>query len=267
MKNIIAAVFIVSASVVALLFFTFGFPEKERSGNGWIYKENDPSDPLNRVPILLYHNIDGKGPFSISMEKLRSHFNFFKSKGVRVISLREFVASLGKRDVFDRKTIVITFDDGYPSMYTKLLPLVREFGYSVTLFVYVDAVGTGRGDRVMTWDKLREMDASGIDIQSHSVSHRDMTSEKSMRDPKFLYEELWDSKRIFELRLGKKIDFFAFPFGRYNIELLSMAANAGYTKVFSTDYGSNVISRDNFCLRRQHIKSEYSLDKIEEFIK
>lgn len=267
MKNIIAALLIVSASVLFLLMFTFMSPQKEKPVKDWVYKENDPSDPLNRVPILLYHNIDGKGPFSITLEKLRSHFQFFKDNGIRVVPLKGFVDSLGKRDVFEKKTIVITFDDGYASMYSKLLPLVKEFGYPVTLFVYVDAVGSGRGEKTMNWEKLREMDVSGIDIQAHSISHRDMSSLKSMENENFLYDELYNSKRIMELRLRKKIDFFAFPFGRYNIELLSMASRAGYARVFSTDYGSNIISRDNFCLRRQHIKSEYTLKKIEEFIK
>ena len=70
------------------------------------------------------------------------------------------------------------------------------------------------------------------------------------------------SKRVLELYLGREVRYFAFPYGSYNLELVDLCKNAGYSRVFSTDYGPNILTSNNYCLRRRHIKSDYSLDAL-----
>ena len=67
--------------------------------------------------------------------------------------------------------------------------------------------------------------------------------------------------------MDKKVKFFAFPYGRYNLRLIDMCRNSGYLRTFSTDYGSNIITRNNYCLRRGHIKKDFTLDFIKNKIK
>ena len=66
--------------------------------------------------------------------------------------------------------------------------------------------------------------------------------------------------------MNKKIDMFAYPYGKYDLSIIDLTVKAGYRRAFSTDYGSNIITRDNFCLRRQHIKNSYTLNYIESII-
>ncbi len=205
----------------------------------------------------------------MSLEKLRSHFQLFREKGVRVIKLAELVNRLENPRPFKNRGVVITFDDGYFSMYSKLLPLAREFNYPVTLFVYTDFIST-RGKKVMTWKHLKEMDRDLIDIQVHSKSHADLTEiiESSNSDrQRRLYEEIFLCKRVVELYLDKKVRFFAFPYGRYNLNIVELSRNAGYERVFSTDFGPNIVTRNNFCLKRHHIMKTYTVDYIEKLIK
>ncbi|HPN12112.1 MAG TPA: polysaccharide deacetylase family protein [Spirochaetota bacterium] len=235
----------------------------------WVHKNRETATRLLAIPVLLYHNIDGKGPFSIDAATLREHFQLIRDRGIRVIPLRELIHRLENPVPYREKVIVITFDDGYGSMSSKLLPLVKEFGYPVTLFVYVDMISL-RSSKNLTWKKLRGMDRQGIDIQAHSMSHKDLVKLSKSKDPgdrRSLYEELYLSKRVQELYLNKNIDYYAFPFGRYDLTIIDLAANSGYRRVFSTDYGSNIITRDNYCLRRQHIKSSYSLNYIDNIIR
>ena len=63
------------------------------------------------------------------------------------------------------------------------------------------------------------------------------------------------------------MDFFAFPYGRYNLKLIDLCMLAGYRRVFSTDYGSNIITRDNYSLSRQHVKRGFTLQFIERFLR
>jgi len=257
------------SGAVAVALFLCDDPVGVSDGLRWLRKDKEDESRLSAIPILLYHNIDGKGPFSITRDVLEEHFRMIRERGVRVITVHEMLSRLGRRTRYDAPSLAITFDDGYPAMYTKLLPLTKRYGYPVTLFVYLNAVAPN-GSKRLTWNALRIMDASGIDIQCHSIRHEDLSvlSKKNDENSKRrLYEELYLSRRVMELYLNKKIDLFAFPYGRYDVQLLELARHAGYRRVFSTDYGSNVITRDNYCLRRQHIKNTYALTRLESIIK
>ena len=270
MKNMVILIASLLASLaMALVLYSLG-PDTLATGKmSWLLKNREAENRLLSIPVLLYHNIDGKGPFSIDAATMREHFQLIRDRGIRVIPLRELIRRLDNPVPYRDRVIVITFDDGYGSMFHKLLPLVREFDYPVTLFVYADMISL-KSSKNLTWRELREMDHSGIDIQCHSISHKDLVQLSKSRDTssrRGLYEELYLSKRILELYLRKKVDFYAFPFGRYDLNVIDLAAHSGYSRVFSTDYGSNVITRDNYCLRRHHIKSSYSLDYIDSLIR
>ncbi len=230
-------------------------------------KNSEAVSRLLAVPIMLYHNLDGRGEFSISSNELRRHFDLIIASNVRVVSLKTLVKHLEQGRPFPFKAIVITFDDGYRSMHDKLLPIVREYGFPVTLFVYTDFI-LERGSSQLTWDNLSVMDRSLIDIQSHSISHSDLTNIKggTALNGAALFRELYLSKRIIEQRLQKRVDFFAFPYGYYSSEVIANARMAGYSRVFSTDYGTNLVVSDNYCLRRHHIKKTYSIEYINKII-
>jgi len=269
-KNIIILLVSLGLSLAAALFLLLDDAGMFAPGRMvWLHKDREVKSRLLSIPILLYHNIGGTGPFSIDASVLREHFQLFRDRGIRVISLRELVRRLENPAPFDDRVIVITFDDGYGSMHSKLLPLVREFGYPVTLFVYADIMSV-QSRRNLTWEKARMLDRQGIDIQAHSISHADLTElyrKNDQESRRRLFEELYLARRLIGLRLNKKIDFYAFPYGRYNLAIMDMARMSGYRRVFSTDYGSNIISRDNFCLRRQHIKSSYTIDFIDSLVR
>lgn len=219
---------------------------------------------LHKVPIILYHNIDGKGPYSLPYDKLVNQFTQLQKNGIKVISLQQLESHIDEHNPFNEKVVAITFDDGYYSMYTMLMPLARSMNYPVTLFVYTDTIAQ-KGAESLTWKKLSVMQKNNIDIQCHSQSHPDLVflyNKGTIESRYVLYREIYLSKKILELYLDKNVDYFAFPYGRYSVELTELCRDAGYKRVFSTDYGSNVVTRDNFCLRRHHVKSSYPDEKV-----
>ena len=270
MKNIyILIIFLLVSVGLSVLLYLDDYTRFHRARLDWRYKQTEITSRLLAIPILLYHNINGKGPFSIDAGALRKQFQLIKNRGIRVISLQELITRLERPVPYKEKVAIITFDDGYLSMYSLLLPLMQEFQYPISLFVYCDVISQ-RSSKGLTWDLLRKMERSGMDIQAHSISHVDLTQlsrKNDLSSRKKLFEEIYLSKKVIELYMRKKVNFFAFPYGRYDRAIVDMALNAGYKRVFSTDYGSNVITRDNFCLRRNHIKSSYSLQYIYNLIK
>ena len=178
--------------------------------------------------------------------------------------LRDLVRRIESRTPFPRKSAVITFDDGYKSMHDKLLPIAKEFGYPMTLFVYIDFVHP-TSKNLISWDEIRELERSGIDVESHTYSHADLVKVLSPDNPdsfRKLFKEMYLSRRIISLETGDECEFIAFPYGNYNSYLVNMARLAGYKRAFTTEYGMNPVTRDNFCLRRHHIKSNYPAEKI-----
>jgi len=260
MKKILPVIIVISTALV-LAFIALFHNNELFDLQKFKYISHHPENfsRKNSVPIILYHNIDGKGPFSISYKKLEHQFQIIKNLNIKVIPLKKLIQQINTDPKPKQKELVITFDDGYNSMYTRLLPLAKKFNYPITLFVYTDFIYR-RAKKAMTWEKLREMEKQGIDIECHTMTHKDLTkySENNKKDSKIIFDEMFTSKKIIEYHLRKKIKYFAFPYGRYNLKILNIAKNLGYKRVFSTDYGSNVLTRDNFCLRRHHIKKDYS---------
>lgn len=264
--NLLIIISFVSVLLVALyigVYYktdTYVIPEKE------VFKPitHGKITRLHQVPVLLYHNIDGKGPYSISFEKLKNQFALLHNNGIKVISLQKLESHIDVHNPFKEKVVSITFDDGYYSMYTMLMPLARTMSYPITLFVYVDTI-MHRGSKNLTWNMLKIMQKNNIDIQCHSQSHPDLVKlyNKNTIESKYaLYKEIYLSKKILELYLNKKIDYFAFPYGIYSVELTELCRDSGYARVFSTDYGPNIVTRDNYCLRRHHVKSNYPDEKV-----
>lgn len=198
-------------------------------------------DAIN-VPILVYHNFNPTKPGSMNLkpEVVESQIKWLKDNGFTIIPLKEAVEYLqGKRDSLPPKSIVITNDDGWQSTYTYLYPIVKKYNIPVTLFIYPETISHGKN--AMTWEELKTLQDTGLfDIQDHTYSHPNFKIAKrkmsSAAYEKFVTNELVNSKKILEDKMGKKITLLAWPFGIYNPELEKAASNAGYEMAFSIDY-------------------------------
>jgi len=123
--------------------------------------------------------------------------------------------------------VAITFDDGWNNNYTEALPILREEGMVASLFLITGFVGR---EGYVDWAQVAEMEAGGISIQSHTVSHQPLIS----LGPERMASELVESKRSIEDRLGKRVDFMSAPHGLINRKVIDAARNAGYKGVCTT---------------------------------
>lgn len=125
-----------------------------------------------RVAVLGYHNFSHTKPVSemlLRTSEFRSQMEHIRRAGLRVISMKEFLDwRLGNLQL-PAKCVLITLDDGWKSVYTDAYPILKEYGYPFTLFLYTQYL-SGRGDS-MTPAMIREMQANGATIGSHSTSH------------------------------------------------------------------------------------------------
>ena len=102
----------------------------------------------------------------------RAQMKALKDNGISVIPMQDLLAWRKGGKAIPSKSAVITIDDEWNSQYYVAWPILKEFGYPFTLFVYTQWVNTG--GKAMTWAQLEEMRDAGVDIEAHTVSHHDL---------------------------------------------------------------------------------------------
>ncbi len=212
---------------------------------------------IQEVPILCYHRF-GNGcdsPLCVSAELFDHQMRYLRNNGYRVITPEQMLAFLEYREPLPKKSVMITIDDGYRSVYEVAYPILKKYGYPATLFVYTNYVGVS--SKAITWEQLRELKSNGFTIGSHTIMHSDL-SKQGEHESKAAYEqrlrrELFDSKKMIDKKLNQDTFFFAYPFGRANTESMVMARRAGYRLAVTVNRGGNAFFANPYLLRRDQI--------------
>lgn len=228
-----------------------------------------PDDGV-RVAILGYHDFSETAPetaMRIRTTKFRMQMEALRQLGITVISLEDFIAwKKGELDI-PQKSALITLDDGWKSVYTDAFPILREFGYPFTLYLYKNYVDGG--GKALTSAMIREMAAAGATIGSHSVSHPYPATVKSFRKKgpeaydTYLRKEMGESKSFLESQFKKKVITYAYPGGFHTEEMLALGREFGYTHMFTVIPGKVTRSTPDDTVPRYMILGNY--DKIFEF--
>jgi peptidoglycan/xylan/chitin deacetylase (PgdA/CDA1 family) len=207
-------------------------------------------DQTAQVIVFGYHRFVNKvkrPDTEITPQDFEKQMQELKDKGITVIGMQDFLAWKRSEKSIPPRCAVLTFDDGWKSQYEVAWPILKKFGYPVTLFIYTEGVRGGHfgGGEAMTWEMLAEMRDAGADIQAHSATHQDLrkpydkVAKKRLSPPEYeqwLQNEIVGSKQLLEQRLGIRVNCFAVPYGFYNEHIKEVCRNAGYEAVF-TVYG------------------------------
>lgn len=188
------------------------------------------------VPILMYHVISSPKPgapypalytpapvFAAQMAALRSH-------GYHGVTLGQVYGYWRRGYALPRKPIVLSFDDGYLSDYSHARPVLRRLGWPGVLNLEVNNVLTP-GD--LSARQVRALIASGWEVDSHTVTHPDLTTLTPAR----LRDELVRSRAFLRSHFGVPVDFFCYPSGRYDATVEAAVRRAGYRLATTTQPG------------------------------
>ena len=209
------------------------------------------------IPVLLYHSIDTTGSvISIASEEFRRQMAYLNATGYKTISLTDFLGYLRSETVPHEKIVILTFDDGFKNNYTEAFPVLREYGFTATIFLttdYIDRVCSWeKHDSIarlplLSWDEIKEMSDYGIDFESHTFSHPYL-SRLSREE---MINELLGSKTVIETRLNKQVTFFCHPYGDSSRETQEAVRKCGYVGAFGgLDYSLRNTIEDVYNLSR-----------------
>jgi peptidoglycan/xylan/chitin deacetylase (PgdA/CDA1 family) len=219
------------------------------------------------VPILTYHNLadQAKGRLVLAAASFREQMRYLKTNGYRVVSLADFIEFSRLNRQLPQRAVVLTFDDGYRAFKDHAYPVLKELGFTATLFIYTDWVGAGRGS--LSWADLRELSAAGMDIQAHSKTHADLRRAQGETEAQYarrMQAELEQPQDLFNRNLGRRSQILAYPYGRWEEGLLPKVKEHGYIAAFSVRRQGNASFVRPLAGHRSQIYSEMTLD---DFVK
>lgn len=169
-------------------------------------------------PILTFHAIDNR-PSIISLPPpvFEHGIALLQDRGYRTLSLVELTDCIRRGASFPKRSFVITFDDGYRSVYEQAFPILQRYGMTATVFLTVGKTKKKRlpsmeGRAMLSWHEIKEMHRAGIACGAHTLTHPDLTR----LSPERLETEVVGGKQLIEDALGSQVHTFAYPFGRYN---------------------------------------------------
>ena len=184
--------------------------------------------------ILMYHRFgETRHPTTnIKLEQFETHLRILSSEGYTVLPVPEIVDAIRNGTPLPDKTIGITIDDAYLSVFTEAWPRLREAGMPFTLFVSTDAVDDGLGG-FMNWAQIRELRDAGVTIGGHSASHGHMAAKNKGG----IEEEITRSGHSFQAELGSIPGIFAYPYGEASAGVVQAVQNGGYRTAFGQHTG------------------------------
>ena len=208
------------------------------------------------VPILMYHRInvvtadtpaESRG-LTVHPRDFERQLRWLRDHAYTSITQRELWDALmcGRR--LPPRPILITFDDGYRDVFFQASPALARFGFRATAYVVSGRISAG-DPSFLTWPLLRALERRGIEIGSHTVAHRDLTSLPDST----LLADLAGSRRTLERRLGHPVPWLAYPFGRNDARVRRQARRAGYLLAVTTQPGTLASARDPLALPRLRV--------------
>lgn len=207
------------------------------------------------VTILTFHSLDEQSSvISFPPQLFRRGLAKLHENGYRTMSLLDAVDCLGAKKTFPDQSFVITFDDGYQSVYEQAFPALQQHGMSATVFLTVGEEGVTdpahrlpplNGRSMLSWNEIKEMKQWGIGFGAHTLTHPDLTRLRLER----VEAEIRNSKAIIEDALGIPVVSFAYPYGRYNRRILRMAQQS-FTCACTDKLGFMSVASDPYALER-----------------
>lgn len=188
----------------------------------------------DHATILMYHRFgEDKYPTTnVRIEQFEEHLEILSSGEYSVWPLQEIISNLQAGKPVPDRTVAITIDDAYLSVYEVAMPRLKARGFHATLFVATRPVDRDLRN-YMDWDQLREWQAAGFDIGSQTQTHPHMHRQSIEVNR----EELKVSNDRFLAELGIRPTLFAYPYGEYNLGVIDLVKAAGFEAAFGQNSG------------------------------
>ena len=233
-----------------------------------------PADPANGTTFraLVFHDVrydvlasfsDDPDESAVDASVLAGLFDWMRRNDYHPVSLQQVIDARAGRAPLPARAVLLTFDDGYASFYTRVFPLLKAYNYPAVMALvtsWMEASPTGQvsygnasvpRSRFLSWAQAREMAQSGlVELVSHSHDlHRGIPSnpqgnlepsavthawhagtQRHETDAEYdrrLEQDLRTSKSVIESQTGQPVRAIAWPYGAHNAMASAVAERVG----------------------------------------
>ncbi len=174
--------------------------------------------PPIKVPILVYHSVRPYYPgitklvkeFTVPPDIFNEQLKYLRDNGFTPITPDDLTNYLISGKSLPLKPFMINLDDGWQNQFRYAFPILKKYNYPAVFYIYSDVIDK---KVFMTWDEIKIMTNSKMIIGGHTKSHPELPK---ITDDAVLRQEIIDSKKIIEAKIGRTVNDFAYPFGAYN---------------------------------------------------
>jgi peptidoglycan/xylan/chitin deacetylase (PgdA/CDA1 family) len=231
-----------------------------------------PTVRTSRLPILMYHRVAPIGPpalsrYRVTPEAFEQQLSHLRDAGYYSASLDDWRIAMELSQPLPGRALHITFDGGYCDFMTYAWPLLRQYGFSASVFVATDQIGglsTGNqrydeGLPLLGWEDLRLLQAEGATIGTHSATYTPLTA-LSIAD---IVRDVSRARGTLERGLGIPVTSFAYPYGDQDEVVRHLVGACGY--IFGLSCHSGIGQFDDQLLALPRIEIAGS-DTLEQFV-
>lgn len=186
-----------------------------------------------QVPVLCYHHIREAKPgqsetmksYSVSPAAFAEQMKALKDSGYETILPGQLYEYLVHGSKLPPKPIILTFDDTDEEQFTIGATEMQKYGFRGVYFIMTISINR---PRYMTKEQLKQLSDSGHDVEAHTWDHHMVTKYKGLDfDTQFVKPK----KKIEEIT-GRPAEYFAYPFGIWNMAAIPELKKAGYKMAF-----------------------------------
>ncbi|MEG3617041.1 polysaccharide deacetylase family protein [Magnetovibrio sp. PR-2] len=219
------------------------------------FAQDEDLAPDDGASVVMYHRF-GENDYpstNTRLEQLDAHIQELKNGEYTLLSLGEIVRRVKAGEDFPEKSVGVTIDDAYRSVYTEAWPRFKEAGIPFTLFVATNPVDRGLS-RYMTWNQIREIANDPlVTIGSQTATHLHMIDVSEAQNR----QDLDASNKRFQNELGYVPELIAYPYGEFSEDVIALSQELGFVAGFGQHSGAFGANDNIFALPRFAMNENY----------
>ncbi len=215
----------------------------------------------NSAIVLIYHRFNQPEHRStnIEIDLFAKQMEFLKQNNFNILPLSDLILFLKKKKELPSKSIFLTIDDGYKSIYENAYPVLKQYSFPFSVFLSTDFVSSDKNSDFMSWEMIKELHLNEVEFFNHTSDHNSVLGKNENE----IIFSIKNAQKLLDEKLGETKRVFSYPFGEYSNETKAILEKLGFEIAFTQNSGPIHSNDDKFSLSRFPINDEYG--KIERF--
>ncbi|MFD9938397.1 polysaccharide deacetylase family protein [Streptomyces massasporeus] len=224
------------------------------------------------IPVFLYHAVMDDPPgwiaeFTVTPRQFAAHLDVIAGSGRTPVTISTVADHLAGRAPLPPRPVLLTFDDGFADLPGPTAEVLAARGLPATAYLTTGAIAPGGRSLLppapmMTLARAAELERSGMEIGSHTVTHAQLDTLSA----KALAFELRTSKAVLEDALGHEIRHLAYPHGYNSPRVRAMSARAGYETATAVRHALSSDRDERYRIARLIVRRTHTVADVEGWL-